>query len=212
MIAIIDYGMGNLRSVEKGLERVGVMAIIAGRPEQIKEAEGVVLPGVGAFGKAMQNLQRTGLDQAVLDAIQAGKPFLGICLGQQLLFEEGEEFGLTKGLGVVPGRVVRFEGPAFVGREALKIPHMGWNELRPVNSCPLFRALPEGAMGYFVHSFYGQPTDPSWTAAETDYGIIFASALWKENIFACQFHPEKSGGVGMQILSNFVKIVGGRAS
>jgi len=213
MIAIVDYGMGNLRSVEKGFERVGAQAQVTRQPEVLREAAAVVLPGVGAFARAMENLSVAGLDRAILAFIRGKRPFLGICLGQQILFEESEEFGLTKGLGVVPGRVVRFEGPAFAadrGKETakppLKVPHMGWNELRVLKACPLFMGVPKGAMGYFVHSYFGQPRDPSWVAAATDYGVSFASALWKGNVYACQFHPEKSGNVGLQILANFAQL------
>jgi glutamine amidotransferase len=214
MIAILDYGMGNLRSVEKALERVGAQAEITRRPEQLRSAEAVVLPGVGAFPQAMENLRASDFEAAVLDFIRQGKPFLGICLGQQLLFERSKEFGSTEGLGVVAGEVVRFEGPAFAAnrksksdRAPLKVPHMGWNEIRLLKPCPLFAGVESGAMAYFVHSYYGLPREESWAAAATEYGVSFASALWKDNVYACQFHPEKSGQVGLRILRNFARIV-----
>ena len=214
MIAILDYGMGNLRSVEKAFERIGAQARITRRPEHIRDAEALVLPGVGAFARAMENLRLARLDGVVLDFVRGGGPFLGICLGQQLLFEASEEFGLTEGLGVVPGRVLRFQGPAFAPDRTrtsdvppLKVPHMGWNELRLRDACPLFKGIANGAMAYFVHSYFGLPRDATWVAATTEYGLSFASALWKENVYACQFHPEKSGQVGLQILANFSQVV-----
>ena len=202
MIAVVDYGMGNLRSVVKGLEKVGAAAVVTADPAVVSAADGVVLPGVGAFGMAMDHLRQSGLDAAILAAIAAEKPFLGICLGLQLLFEESEEFGPVRGLGVFPGRVVRFfpEGaPAGV-----KIPHMGWNELEMRAPTPVLADIPEHTYVYFVHSYYVAPEDPSIIATSTEYsGQHFTSSITAGNLFACQFHPEKSGALGLRMLSNF---------
>lgn len=212
MIAIVDYGMGNLRSVQKALARVGLEAQISSSPQDVQRARAVVLPGVGAFGQAMDNLRARGLDRAVMGAIESGTPFLGICLGLQLLFAESEEFGPVRGLGLVPGRVVRFGGPAFaraddaLGAQPLKVPHMGWNSARPVSGAPHLRGLAADTMFYFVHSYYGVPEDPSWIATLTRHGVEFASALWRENVFASQFHPEKSGPAGLKLLTNFAAL------
>lgn len=203
MIAIVDYGMGNLRSVQKALERLGHAAEISADAGVVARAEKVVLPGVGAFGAAMRNLEASGLRQPVLDAARSGRPFLGICLGLQLLFDESEEMGRFQGLGVVPGRVVRFPDDMQVDGRALKIPHIGWNALKIRPDSRLFRGLPQGAMVYFVHSYYGAPQDPAWVAATSDYGIEFCAAVERGSVMATQFHPEKSGDVGMQILRNF---------
>jgi glutamine amidotransferase len=205
MIAIVDYGMANLRSVEKALARVGGDPIITRDPQVIVRADKVVLPGVGAFCAAMTNLTCSGLREAVLTAINEGKPFLGICLGLQMLFDESTEMGRTSGLGVLPGRVVEFfetgRPPEAAG---LKVPHIGWNALELHGSSRLLHGLEEGACVYFVHSYFPEPTDPGIIAATSDYGGSFCCAVERGNIAATQFHPEKSGAVGLQILRNFV--------
>ncbi len=197
-IAIIDYGMGNLRSVQKGLERVGFAAEVTRDPDRITAAVGVVLPGVGAFGACMDNLRGYGLVETVRHVIRRGTPFLGICLGMQLLFDESEEFGPVPGLGIFPGRVVRFPESA-----TLKVPHMGWNQIRKYQDVPHLQGIENGAFVYFVHSYYVVPADPSLTATSTEYGFEFASAVARDNVFATQYHPEKSQRVGLKILANF---------
>jgi glutamine amidotransferase len=204
MIAIIDYDMGNLRSVEKALERVGAEAVITRSPGVIDDASHVVLPGVGAFGECMRKLEGYGLTEPVVRSIESGKPFLGICLGLQLLFEESEEFGSSKGLGQIKGRVVRFPAPSpSGGGEALKIPHMGWNSIRINKPSPLLAGVPEGSFFYFVHSYYAVTEDKSLDLTTTGYGVDFASSIAFDNVFACQFHPEKSHRVGLKVLENF---------
>jgi glutamine amidotransferase len=198
MIAIIDYGMGNLRSVQKALERVGARAEVTGDPDRIHHADRVILPGVGAFRDAIAELRRTGLDQAFVEAVQAGKPCLGVCLGLQLLFDVSEEDGLHAGLGLIAGRVVRFEP-----RPGLKIPHMGWNSLRIRHRPPEFEGLGESPFVYFVHSYHARPDDPSVIAAEADYPDPFPAAVWRDNLLACQFHPEKSQAAGLGIYERF---------
>ena len=205
-LAVVDYGMGNLRSVQKALERVGQAAEVTRDPERIAGAPGVVLPGVGAFGACMANLRALGLLEPVRRAITAGRPFLGICLGMQLLFDESEEFGPIEGLHVLPGRVVRF--PADAER---KVPHMGWNTLRVAQRTPHLAGIADGSHVYFVHSYYPVPADPGLVATATLYGVEFASSVVRDNVFACQFHPEKSQAVGLRLLENFVAVVRGRA-
>jgi len=207
MIAVVDYGMGNLRSVVKGLEKVGVEAHVTADPAVVAAADGVVLPGVGAFGMAMEHLRAAGLDSVITAAIDAGKPFLGICLGLQLLFSESEEFGPVRGLGVIPGKVVRFflDGAPT----GVKIPHMGWNGMQKATPTPVLDGIPEGEYVYFVHSYYVAPDDPSVIATTTEYGgFRFTSSVTRGNLFACQFHPEKSGAMGLQMLRNFAALVG----
>lgn len=205
MIAIIDYGMANLRSVEKALERVGGDPIITNNPDEVRKADKVVLPGVGAFCAAMTNLDRSCLREAVVEHIQSGKPFLGICLGLQMLFDESSEMGSTTGLGLLPGRVVKFfEKTPLIDGEALKVPHIGWNTLQFPRPTRLFVGLEQGASVYFVHSYYPEPTDPQIISATSDYGLDFCCAVEHENIVATQFHPEKSGAIGLQMLRNFV--------
>lgn len=197
MIAIVDYDMGNLKSVQKAFEAVGHRAAVTREPKVIADASHVVLPGVGAFGDCMRNLERYGLVEPVLKAITAGKPFLGICLGFQLLFGESEEFGTHKGLGVIPGKVLRFSpGP-------LKVPHMGWNAIAMQRRSPVLEGVPDGAFMYFVHSYYGVPDDRAVACTMTDYGEPFVSSVARDNVFACQFHPEKSQGEGLKIIRNF---------
>jgi len=203
-IAIVDYGMGNLRSVQKGLERVGVPAEVTSDAACIAAARGVVLPGVGAFGACMDNLRGYGLIDVVRQVIARGTPFLGICLGMQLLFEESEEFGRVPGLGIFPGRVVRFPD-----RPGLKVPHMGWNQIRKCQDVPHLRGIDDGSFVYFVHSYYVVPADASLTATRTEYGTEFTSAIARDNVFATQYHPEKSQKVGLKILENFGRLVAG---
>ena len=198
MIAIIDYGMGNLRSVHKAFEAVGHQAVVTRDVGMIKSASHVVLPGVGAFGDCMANLEQYGLVDPVRMTIQSGKPFLGICLGLQLLFTESEEFGMHKGLGIIPGKVRR-----FAADPTLKVPHMGWNQVNVQRACPVFADIPNGSNWYFVHSYFVDPVEKQIAATTTTYGIPFVSSIWKDNVVACQFHPEKSQTVGLQLIKNF---------
>ena len=202
-LAIVDYGMGNLRSVQKAFARLGYAAEVTADAERIASAPGVVLPGVGAFGACMRNLTSRGLVEPVHHAIRSGRPFLGICLGMQLLFEESEEFGPVAGLGVFQGRIVR-----FAPDPERKIPHMGWNTLRVVRRVAALASLPDGAYAYFVHSYYPVPADPSLVATATPYGPEFASSVARDNVFACQFHPEKSQQVGLRLLDDWARGVG----
>jgi len=201
MIAIIDYGMGNLRSVQKGFERVGHAAVITSDPDAVARAERIVLPGIGAFEDAIGELRRLELAPAVVRSIDAGKPFLGICLGLQLLFEVGHEGGRHEGLGVLPGEVVRFDVPP-----PLKVPHMGWNQLAVRGRPPLLAGVESGAYAYFVHAYYVAPRDEAVIAATTDYPTPFASMVWRDNIHAVQFHPEKSQANGLRMLRNFAEL------
>ena len=205
MIAIIDYGMGNLRSVQKGFERMGREAVVTRDPRAILDAGKVVLPGVGAFPDCMRNLEEYGLIDAVQKSIASGKPFLGICLGLQLLFTESEEFGLSKGLDIIKGRVIRFKGAEF---KDLKIPHMGWNSASIKRRPPAMADVPDNNYFYFVHSFHVVPEDKGVIATTTSYGIDFISSIWKDNIFAVQFHPEKSQALGLSILKRFGEMKG----
>ena len=205
MIALLDYGSGNLRSVEKALRKAGADLLVTTRPEALRDARAIVLPGVGAFDDCLSAMQRQELLGAVKDFILTGKPFLGICVGYQALFEKSEEFNsCAAGLGVFGGKVVR-----FTEQPGLKIPQIGWNQLeitRP--DCPLYAGIPDGSHVYFVHSFFPQPADPTIVATRTDYGGKFASSVWRDNVFATQFHPEKSQTVGLQLLRNFVALAG----
>jgi glutamine amidotransferase len=201
MIAIIDYGMGNLRSVQKALEHVGQSAEITSDPERIRSATRVILPGVGAFADAAAELRRTGLGEAFREAVEAGKPCLGVCLGLQLLFDVSEEDGLHEGLGLLPGRVVRF--PPSPG---LKIPHMGWNTLSVKRPAPLLKGLISGPSVYFVHSYHAVASRPEDVAAESDHGGPFTAMVWRDNLMACQFHPEKSQRVGLAMYANFAAL------
>ena len=212
MIAVVDYGMGNLRSVQKAFEHVGAEAVLTSERATIESADGVLFPGQGCFPDAMRELTRLGLVEVLSDWVRAGRPFLGICLGLQLLFGESEEFGPVKGLDIVAGRVVRFRGPAYEshdGQPGLKVPHIGWNNLRVVKENPVVAELPAHAMAYFVHSYYCVPEDSSWTTIVTDHGVEFTSAVSRGNCFASQFHPEKSGDVGLQMLANFIGLLEG---
>ncbi|ABL00653.1 imidazole glycerol phosphate synthase subunit HisH [Pelobacter propionicus] len=203
MIAIIDYGMGNLRSVQKGFERVGVEAVVTDDPRLILEADKIVLPGVGAFRDCMRNLEQAGFVEPILKVISDGRPFLGICVGMQLLFSDSSEFGLYAGLNVIPGHVLRFPEGMREGGELLKVPHMGWNQLNIRRRPPAFEGIEEGTNVYFVHSYYVKPDDDGVVATTTGYGSEFCSAVWKDNIVATQFHPEKSQHAGLSILKNF---------
>jgi glutamine amidotransferase len=203
MIAIIDYGMGNLRSVQKGFEKVGFDAVVTADPKVVLEAERVVLPGVGAFRDCMRNLETGGFVEPILRVIREGRPFLGICLGLQLLFTESEEFGSHQGLGVIPGKVVRFPEGMCANGEKLAVPHMGWNQLSFHCQSPVFAGIDEGTDVYFVHSYYVKPEDAAVVATTTGYGIDFCSAICKDNLVATQFHTEKSQEKGLQILKNF---------
>ncbi|OGQ07589.1 MAG: imidazole glycerol phosphate synthase, glutamine amidotransferase subunit [Deltaproteobacteria bacterium RBG_19FT_COMBO_58_16] len=206
MIAIIDYDMGNLRSVAKAFEKVGARARVTRDPGVITDASHVVLPGVGAFRDCMANLDEFNLITPILNSVKSGKPFLGICLGLQLLFDESMEFGRHKGLGLIKGSVVRF--PASTGPDGLelKVPHMGWNDIRIMKGSALFNGIHDGAYFYFVHSYYTAPEDAGVTLTTTSYGLEFTSAIEKDNIMACQFHPEKSQRVGLKMLKNFSEL------
>lgn len=211
MIAIIDSGIANLRSVQKGFERVGATASVVEDPRALRDASGIVLPGVGAFSDGIAKLRDGGFVQPLLQAIDEGTPVLGICLGLHFLFSESEEFGHHKGLNIVKGRVVRFpDTPPAGGGGAtgprLKIPHMGWNRIRIEQPAPILNGIPDGGFFYFVHSYYVQPEDEGVVAATTEYGLRFSSVLWRDNLFACQFHPEKSQGLGLRLLKNFASL------
>jgi glutamine amidotransferase len=205
MIAIVDYGMGNLRSVHKALERVGSDARVTSDPREVENASHLILPGVGAFRDCMRNLGEHNLLEPVIRSVESGKPFLGICLGLQLLFEESDEFGHHQGMGVLPGRVTRF--PEDIrdpeNGQPLPIPHMGWNTVEIKKESPLFTGIKSDSFFYFVHSYYVIPRDPTDIAATTPYGIEFACAVQHDNIYAVQFHPEKSQEVGLRLLRNF---------
>ncbi len=210
-VTIIDYGMGNLRSVSKALESLGASARVSSDPKDIAAADKLILPGVGAFPAAMQELSARGLIEPIKHAVASGTPYLGICLGLQLLFESSEEGAGANGLAILKGRVPRF---ALNGQAHLKIPHMGWNQvlLRQATSdkrqdqCPLLNGIPEGSFFYFVHSYYADPVDRSIIALESDYGIRFTAMVWHKNLYATQFHPEKSQAVGLQLLKNFIEL------
>ena len=205
MIALLDYGSGNLRSVEKALRKVGGEVRRVVRPEDLKPARAAVLPGVGAFDDCITAMQKQELLGAIKEFIASGRPFLGICVGYQALFEKSEEFNsCAAGLGIFKGRVVR-----FTRQPGLKIPQIGWNRLELAQpDCPLFKEIADGSYVYFVHSFFPQPEDASLAATRTTYGETFASSVWQENVFATQFHPEKSQDVGLKLLSNFVRLTG----
>jgi glutamine amidotransferase len=203
MIAIIDYGMGNLRSVQKAFERCGFHAVVTREASEIQSAAGVVLPGVGAFSACMENLKCFGLIEPIRAVVRQQKPFLGICLGFQLLFSESEEFGIQKGLDLFAGKVVGFRP-----NHNLKVPHMGWNRIDKKKESPFLEGIATGDYVYFVHSFYVVPEDRSVIATTTDYDDSFVSSIATGHLFACQFHPEKSQELGLRILSNFGRFVG----
>ncbi len=202
MLAVIDYGAGNLRSVLHALTHLGVTDLrLVREPQELRGASKIILPGVGAFGAGMAQLQRQGLVVPLKQALAAGIPYLGICVGMQILYEVGEEMGEHAGLGVLGGRVIRF--PRFDG---LKVPHMGWNQLQVRQQCALLDGLDAGSYTYFVHSYYCAPTDRGTVAASVDYGVEFAAVVHHDNIFGVQFHPEKSQQTGLRILTNFLRL------
>ncbi len=207
MIAVIDYGMGNLRSVAKAFETVGAPVIVTSEPKEILKADSVVLPGVGAFRDCMKNLQSKELDRVVHETVDSGKPFLGICLGLQVLFDESVEFGCVRGLGIIPGKVARFKAPVSQPEDGrLKVPHMGWNTVSIKKKDPLFESVPEDSWFYFVHSYHVIPDDPDVIATTTNYGIEFVSGIQQKNIYAFQFHPEKSQTLGLAVLKKFAQL------
>lgn len=224
-VVVVDYGVGNLRNVYKALEAAGAPARIVTEPGGLAGAAGIVLPGVGAFGDAAANLRRAGFERPLLDAIAAGAPLLGICVGMQLLFDESEEMGRHAGLGVIPGRVVKFDlppqPPALAGQGAAgspllageglgvryKVPQIGWNQLHHAGTDPLLAGVPDGAYAYFVHSYYCAPADPACIVATTDFGISYASVVRCGCVWGIQCHPEKSQAVGLRVLGNFVGMV-----
>ena len=208
-IVVVDYGMGNLRSVSKALESLGASVQVSSDPAEVAQAEKLIVPGVGAFPAAMRELSARRLTEPITAAIASGKPYLGICLGLQLLFERSEEGEGASGLGVLPGTVRRLSVDG-----GLKIPHIGWNQIfqrrapgeaRPA-PCPLLKGVREGSFVYFVHSYYGDPSDRAAVALESEYGMRFTAMVWRKNLFATQFHPEKSQAVGLQLLKNFIAL------
>ena len=232
MIAIIDSGIANLRSVEKGFEKVGVVARVVQEPRLLRDAAGIVLPGVGAFADGIAMLETAGFIEPLRREIESGKPILGICLGLHFLFSESEEFGLHKGLDILPGRVRRFpdtvrssvEGlrRAPLGSEPqgrrqssrhrpsrLKVPHMGWNRVQLQGAVPIMEGIPDGSYFYFVHSYYVEPDEEGVVAGITEYGVAFTSMIWRDHLFATQFHPEKSQALGLRLLANFGKLAAG---
>jgi glutamine amidotransferase len=197
---IIDYGMGNLRSVEKALESVGGRPRISADTKAVRKAERMILPGVGAFGDAMENLRRTGMDDAIREAVNAGVPLLGLCLGLQLLFTHSEEFGSHKGLDLIPGKVRRFNDTD------VRVPHIGWNQIEDLQPNPLLKNIADGSYFYFVHSLYVEPDLPDYVLSRTDYGLQFCSIACRNNVWGAQFHPEKSQDNGKRLLKNFLAI------
>jgi len=202
MIAIIDYGAGNLRSVVNAISRLGYEANVTTSPAEVLKSQAVILPGVGAAADTMANLRQQGLDEPIRQFIAEGKPFLGVCIGMQVLLSDTEEGGNHQCLGIIPGRVRKFA-------PGLKVPHMGWNQLEQKVAHPVFEGIADGANFYFVHSYYVEPDDKGMVAGETEYGIPFCSVIARDNLIATQFHPEKSGEVGLKIYDNFIKLVVG---
>jgi glutamine amidotransferase len=201
-IVIIDYGMGNLRNVQKGFEQIGFETKVTRNKKEIERASAIVLPGVGAFRDCMENLERFGLIEPLLRSVEKGKPYLGICLGLQILFSESEEFGSQKGLNLIKGKVVKFRpDPEH------KVPHMGWNTIEKERENPFLQGIESGDFFYFVHSYYVVPEEVKWIATFTTYGKPFVSSIWKERLFATQFHPEKSQEKGLRILENFARSI-----
>ncbi len=198
-IAIIDYGVGNLRSVEKAFTSQGIEAVVTSDETVLRSADKLVLPGVGAFKACMDGLKARGFDELVLEAAGAGKPIIGLCVGLQMMFDEGHEFGIHKGLGLMPGRVVKFP-------EKLRVPHIGWNQVEFKHQHKVFNGLPSQTFFYFVHSFYVEAADQSCVLGETDYGMLYASICGRDNIVGVQFHPEKSQTAGLKLLSNFAEM------
>ncbi|TWU63109.1 MULTISPECIES: imidazole glycerol phosphate synthase subunit HisH [Crateriforma] len=198
MITIVDYQMGNLRSVQKAIQRVGGQAEITSDPQTIAGAQKLILPGVGAFGDAMDEIHRRDLAAPIRDFVASGRPFLGICLGLQLLFDRSTEHGEHEGLGIIGGEVVRFELD-----DRFKVPHMGWNQVQRKHDAPILKDIADGTHFYFVHSYFVRPDDPEVVALTSDYGGPFCAMVWKDNVYACQFHPEKSQADGLKLLSGF---------
>ena len=198
LVGIIDYGVGNLRSVEKAFAAVGCDAVVSGDEQTLRTVDRLVLPGVGAFGACMRALSERGFDRLVTERVAQGTPLLGVCVGMQMLFEESDEFGTTRGLGLLPGRVTRFSGE-------LVVPQVGWNQIRQRHSHPMFQGIADGAFFYFVHSYYCEPADSRVVLGETDYGVAYASVVAYENISGVQFHPEKSQAAGLRLLANFAR-------
>ncbi len=198
-VAIIDYGVGNLRSVEKAFTSQGVEALVTRDEKLLRGADRLVLLGVGAFGYAMESLRKLGFDELVIEAAGAGKPILGICVGLQMMFDESHEFGAHRGLGLLPGRVIKFP-------DNLRVPHVGWNQVERKQGHPAFRDLPDHTFFYFVHSYYVEPSDPSCVIGETDYERRFASVCGRDNVIGVQFHPEKSQAAGLKLLNNFARM------
>lgn len=201
MIGIIDYDAGNIKSVEKALQSLGQETAVTRDPETLLQADKVILPGVGAFGDAMGRLRQYGLEEVIHQIAEKGTPFLGICLGLQLLFDSSEESPGVKGLGLLPGKILRIPDG-----EGLKIPHMGWNSLDITPGARLFRGIPQDSYVYFVHSYYLKAEDPAIVAASAQYGVSIHASVERDNVFACQFHPEKSGEIGLRILKNFIEL------
>ena len=202
MIAVVDYDAGNVKSVEKAIEKLGAKHILTSDPEEIRKADAVILPGVGNFGDCVNKLEERGLDAALKEYAASGKPFLGICVGLQLLFDESEESPGVKGLGILPGKIKRFPGSA-----ELKVPQIGWNDIIDSKG-RLLEGIDKETYFYFVHSFYLESADPSIVTSHTEYGVTYDSSVEKGNVFATQFHPEKSSDAGLKVLSNFLKIAG----
>jgi imidazole glycerol-phosphate synthase subunit HisH len=198
-VVVVDYGAGNLFSVSRAVVNAGTRPLVTSNPSYLDDAEAVIVPGVGAAADTMSNLRQTGFIEPIRSYIASGRPFLGVCMGQQALFQVSQEGGEHECLGILPGRVVRFSN-------GLKVPHMGWNQVRIVRPHPIFGGVPDGSYFYFVHSYYPQPADPDVVIGETEYGVDFASVIAHDNIVATQFHPEKSGDAGLRMYSNFLKI------
>jgi len=206
MIGIIDYGMGNIRSVQRALERAGAETRLAAEPQQLEGVDKIVLPGVAAFEDAMTQLRSQNLLDVIVDSVKSGTPYLGFCLGLQLLFEVSYENGQHQGMGLIPGKVVRFDLDDCESELPLRVPHMGWNRIEWDRPCPMLEGIDSGQYVYFAHSYCVVPSDEKVIATSTEYGYNFTSAVWKDNIFATQFHPEKSQSVGLKLLQNFVKM------
>ena len=205
-LVIVDYGAGNLHSVTRAVVQAGVRPLVTSSSRYVNEAEALIVPGVGAAADTMMNLRRHHLVEPIREYIASGRPFLGVCMGQQALFDVSEEGGEHECLGVLPGRVVRFT------QNALKVPHMGWNRVRQVRAHPIFEGIPDGSYFYFVHSYYPRPTDSGAVIGETEYGVTFPSVVARDNVVATQFHPEKSGEMGLRMYSNFVRTASGPSS
>jgi len=198
-VVVVDYGAGNLHSVSRAVVNAGTRPLVTSNPSYLDDAEAVIVPGVGAAADTMSNLRASGFVEPIRDYIASGRPFLGVCMGQQALFEVSEEGGEHQCLGILPGRVVRFSN-------GLKVHHMGWNQVRIVKQHPIFEGVDDGSYFYFVHSYYPQPADPDVVIGETEYGVTFASVIARDNIVATQFHPEKSGEAGLRMYANFLRI------